>query len=292
MSSLTDLLLRTTVDPDYQTKGSTLTFEEVDANFILICDVIKESILSIVPGGIDAYDGGTEYKSGNLVTYAGNLWEYVNPTPSTGNTPGPGSSYWTIQSSGVLAHSQNTDTHTTQNNFGVGDGTDTDKDLFARNGDTNTPRLRYKASTSKWQFSNDGITFLDLDQLSDATAALDKLGINHDNVDVAVSAGVLSLNMNSKRERSFYCDDVQSSNFKIEVTNDSVARLVNVTVLITGSVQIEFDTDVVMQEDDTRWNNTTKKITVAGGTGSPFELTLAKVGSIYLLKSTYKYFAS
>lgn len=161
MSSLSDLLLREAVDVNYQTKGSTLTFEELDSNLILLANVIRENIVNINPGGIDAYNGATEYSSGMQVTHAGNFWEYTNPAPSTGNTPAIGSAFWTLQSTGALAHAQNTDTHTTQNTLGIGDGADTDKDIYARNGDANTPRLRYSASGNKWQYSNDGTTFLD-----------------------------------------------------------------------------------------------------------------------------------
>jgi hypothetical protein len=45
----------------------------------------------------------------------------------------------------------------------VGDGTSaSDIDVIADNGAANKPRLRYKSSTAKWQYSNDGSTFTDL----------------------------------------------------------------------------------------------------------------------------------
>lgn len=161
MSSLSDLLLRETVDPNYQTKGSTLTFAELDGNLQLLADVIRENIIDIVPTGIESYDPGTEYESGDFVTYGGNLWEYIYPTPSTGNAPGLSSPYWTIQSYGALAHAQNTDTGTNSNTFSIGDGVAGNKDIIANNADVNKPRLRYNDTSNKWQFSNDGTTFTD-----------------------------------------------------------------------------------------------------------------------------------
>lgn len=59
-------------------------------------------------------------------------------------------------------HSQNTDTGTSGNSFDIGDGADTNKTIFANNGDGNKPALRYNASTNKWQFANDGVSFSDM----------------------------------------------------------------------------------------------------------------------------------
>lgn len=44
----------------------------------------------------------------------------------------------------------------------VGDLTASNIDIIAANNATNKPRLRYKNSTAKWQFSNDGTTFTDI----------------------------------------------------------------------------------------------------------------------------------
>lgn len=186
MSNISELLLRTVVDANYQTKGETLSYEEVDNNFILLANIIKENILELNPGGIEAYDGGKEFSNGNLVTYGGNLWEYTNPTPSTGNVPSSSSIYWTIQSTGILAHAQNTDTHTSANGFGIGDGTTaTNKSIYARNGDTNTPSIRYNETSNKWEFSNDGTTFAELGSGSGGGGAwADLTGLPSDNTDL------------------------------------------------------------------------------------------------------------
>jgi len=59
------------------------------------------------------------------------------------------------------AHDQNTDTGTNQNNFNVGDGNDTDKSITMVNGDANPPKIRYNATTNKWQYTDDGTTWYD-----------------------------------------------------------------------------------------------------------------------------------
>lgn len=41
-----------------------------------------------------AYSASTVYREGNIVTYDGRTWLYINPVPTSGNTPGDGSSFW------------------------------------------------------------------------------------------------------------------------------------------------------------------------------------------------------
>ena len=63
-------------------------------------------------------------------------------------------------------HSQNTDTGTSGDSFQIGDGTDTTKYIYANNGDATKPGLRYNSSTNKWEFSNDGTTWIELPETS------------------------------------------------------------------------------------------------------------------------------
>lgn len=63
-------------------------------------------------------------------------------------------------------HTQNTDTNTSSNEFSIGDGTDTDKDLKFNNGDVNKPGFKYNHTTHKIQYANDGSTYYDLDSPS------------------------------------------------------------------------------------------------------------------------------
>lgn len=209
MSNLANLLLREVVDANYQTKGGTLTFAELDGNFILLANVIKENIVDVNPGGIEPYSGTTEYSNGDFVTYGGNLWEYTNPTPSTGNVPASGSTFWTLQSSGALAHKQNTDTHTTANRFGIGNGTaDDNKEIFARNGsDTGSePRIRYNVGAQRWEVSNNGTDFNAIDDIGNAST-----GTN--------TSGEIELDMANKGKIVFVTEDPIAEDSHMDLAN-------------------------------------------------------------------------
>ena len=62
-------------------------------------------------------------------------------------------------------HTQNSDTCTDSNTFHVGDGTnDADKRIVANDSNpSNQPELRYHIATQKWQLSNNGVTFADIE---------------------------------------------------------------------------------------------------------------------------------
>lgn len=251
MSSLTDLLLRINIDANYQTKGVTLTWEEVDANFQLIADVLRENILNINPGGIDAYDNATEYSLGVYVSYSNNLWEYVYPTPSTGNAPVIGSVYWEIRSAGALAHQQNTDTHTNKNRFGIGDGENVNrfKELFARNGeyaDGAEPRIRFNGNLDVWEVSHDGVNFSGLG--SKGAQVVDSTDIGGTNLDMAgQTSGV------------FKASDpytVTGSNTSLEILNASNALRVTFIFEITAGVTLALMAEAKMA--DVRFNNVAK----------------------------------
>jgi len=55
----------------------------------------------------------------------------------------------------------------TGNTLSIGDGADTDKVIEAANGDANTPKMQYDADTSRWQFSNNGTTWIDIPNSAD-----------------------------------------------------------------------------------------------------------------------------
>jgi hypothetical protein len=112
LATLDNILLREKVDPVLTAKGSELTFDEEDTNFVIIHDAIKE-LAVIEVGGVDAYDAGEEYSltsPATYVTYGNNTWQYINAVPSTGVTPGTDPTTWALASSGAFSHSQNTDT--------------------------------------------------------------------------------------------------------------------------------------------------------------------------------------
>lgn len=76
------------------------------------------------------------------------------------------------------SHDQDTDTGTSSDDFSIGDGTDTDKTISIDNGDANSPKLKYNASTNKWQYSNDGVVFSDIGSGGSGSAEVVYLEVN------------------------------------------------------------------------------------------------------------------
>lgn len=60
---------------------------------------------------------------------------------------------------------------TVGNDFKVGDGTDTDKTIYANNGDASLPAIKYNHTDNKWQYSNDGSTYNDMGSGSGGSGA-------------------------------------------------------------------------------------------------------------------------
>ncbi len=110
LALLDNVLLRSLSDPVLTAKGSELTFDEEDTNFVILHDAIKE-LSAVAVSGIDAYDGGTEYSLDDFVTYNNNTWQFVNVIPQTGVTPGTDAAVWLIASQGLFSHQQNTDSY-------------------------------------------------------------------------------------------------------------------------------------------------------------------------------------
>lgn len=106
-----EILLRELTDPNYSTKGSELTFEELDTNFKLLADALQALGIQDT-SSFDDYDPGFTYQGTETyyAAYDGNIWKFVSPFDQTGITPGTDSSVWMLASSGVFAHVQNTDT--------------------------------------------------------------------------------------------------------------------------------------------------------------------------------------
>jgi hypothetical protein len=116
LALLDEILLREKTDPVLTAKGSELTFDEEDTNFVIIHDAIKE-LSEVEVGGISAYNAGTTYSlttPPTYVTYNNNTWEYIKVTPSSGTTPGTDATVWSLASNGVFSHQQNTDTYLAQ----------------------------------------------------------------------------------------------------------------------------------------------------------------------------------
>lgn len=108
--ALTNLLLRILSDSNYQTKGSTLTWNELDGDLKLLADAIRD-LQQAPTEGFTPYDNSTEYSNvaPDYVSFDGNIWEYVSAIPQSGITPGSDASVWQIASLGIFSHERNKD---------------------------------------------------------------------------------------------------------------------------------------------------------------------------------------
>lgn len=102
---ITDILLRSVVNPPLVTKGSTLTYSEEDNNFIELYNYLS----TLNNGsGVTPYNPATNYVGTYYVSYANNIWMHVSSS-STGVTPGTDGAIWELTTVGALAHQQGTD---------------------------------------------------------------------------------------------------------------------------------------------------------------------------------------
>lgn len=113
--ALQDFIFRTITKAGYTTKGSELSWTELDENFEVLIDELANSNSGAV-GNIAPYNPSTTYDNTNptYVSYVGNIYQYISGTPSAGNTPDVSPTFWQVVSSGVLTHQQNTDTKLAQ----------------------------------------------------------------------------------------------------------------------------------------------------------------------------------
>lgn len=102
-----NILLRQAIQAGLTTKGSDLTAEEVDANFIAVWQDLQSRVSA---GSADAYDSGTSYSLTQVVTYDGKTWVYIFATPASGVTPGSDPDYWETITIEALSHRRNSDT--------------------------------------------------------------------------------------------------------------------------------------------------------------------------------------
>lgn len=107
---LIDIIFRTITKSGYTTKGSALTWTELDTNFeILINELLSiqaDAVASIAP-----YDAVTIYDPAdtNYVSYLGNIYLFIGGSPTAGVTPGTNPAIWQLSSQGALSHVQGTD---------------------------------------------------------------------------------------------------------------------------------------------------------------------------------------
>lgn len=109
--ALQDFIFRIITKAGFTTKGSELTWTELDENFEILVDELS-AIQSQSTGNVAPYNPSTLYDNTNptYVSYGGNIYQYIGASPSLGQTPDTSPSFWQLVSSGALTHAQNTDT--------------------------------------------------------------------------------------------------------------------------------------------------------------------------------------
>ena len=104
--AINDILLRVATHPTLSAKGSELTYEELDANFI----ELYEYLAAMNNGsGLQPYNNTTTYSGVVYVSYNGNIYKHISLTDTTGVIPDSDPTKWELTSIGALAHAQNTD---------------------------------------------------------------------------------------------------------------------------------------------------------------------------------------
>jgi hypothetical protein len=105
--ALNDIILRSVTNPPLVTKGSALTFTELDDNFVEVYNYL----LSLNNGGdIPLFDMATTYSLGDIVKYGGKIYNYISGTPASGLNPVSYPANWAETTLGAVAHLHNTDT--------------------------------------------------------------------------------------------------------------------------------------------------------------------------------------
>lgn len=104
--ALNDITLRSTTYPPLTTKGSALTFGEMDDNFI---EVYAYLVSMNSGGGVPPFSMATGYTGTVWVAYAGKIYRHIGAGTSTGQIPPSFPAVWQEVTSGELTHVQGTD---------------------------------------------------------------------------------------------------------------------------------------------------------------------------------------
>lgn len=102
------LILRQTDYAALVNNGAPLTNDEQDGNLV---NIYKDFEALAVTTSVAAYNAGTTYNDDDnqFATYGGRLWQWINTTPGSGQTPVDGI-YWVEVFPTILAHRRNSDT--------------------------------------------------------------------------------------------------------------------------------------------------------------------------------------
>jgi len=104
--ALTDITLRATSYPPLTTKGSALTYGEMDDNFIEVYAYLVDMNSG---GGVPPYSIATGYTGTVWVAYGGKIYRHIGAGTSTGQIPTSYPAVWQEVTSGELTHVQGTD---------------------------------------------------------------------------------------------------------------------------------------------------------------------------------------
>lgn len=168
-------------------------------------------------------------------------------------------------------------------NFNNGDVTATHSSnaVTIAGGDLFVPAEAYG---SGWDSDNSTPTKNDVyDKIQTITA------VDYTRQAVSVSAGTLTLDMNSATLRNFDLTSTQSSAFTIAFSNTTNMVEAKLTLRLTGSVAITLPSTVEMQNYETinaRWNTSTQVLTLVGSTATRFLMTFYYDGSVILTQAS------
>jgi hypothetical protein len=104
--ALEDILLRVVTHPTLSAKGTELSYEELDGNFVEIYDYLAAMNSG---SGLEPYNNSTAYSGTVYVSYNGNIYKHISLTTTTGVIPTSDPTKWELTSIGELAHVQGTD---------------------------------------------------------------------------------------------------------------------------------------------------------------------------------------
>jgi len=103
--ALDDIILRSSTNAPLVTKGSELTYAELDGNFIELYEYLTNMNAG---SALSPWSIATTYTGTNYVSYNGNIYKQI-ASPSLGQVPDLNPAVWELSSVGALAHEKNKD---------------------------------------------------------------------------------------------------------------------------------------------------------------------------------------
>ena len=98
----------------------------------------------------------------------------------------------------------------------------------------------------------------------------------------SIAADVLDIDFQDDIDYKTIAEVAATVDFEITVSNATNADIATIDLFITNTVIITLPSGSLMEDSETRWVGTpTFELTIEGGTGESFELSLNKVGSKY-----------